>query len=166
MKDLLQYYKNEDQYIKEHNKLQVAELQVTELKDGNMKINRFEDLEVWQKAMDLVDIIYDFTYKQQFNKDYALKEQIRRAVISIPSNIAEGFERGSNVEFIQFLFIAKGSSGEVRTQLQIALRQQYISKSEFDSAVKTSTGISAMIKSFINYLSKTTIKGEKYRYKS
>jgi len=131
-----------------------------------MKVNRFEDLEVWQKAMDLVDIIYDFTYKQQFNKDYALKEQIRRAVISIPSNIAEGFERGSNVEFIQFLFIAKGSSGEVRTQLQIALRQQYISKSEFDSAVKTSTGISAMIKSFINYLSKTPIKGEKYRYKS
>lgn len=131
-----------------------------------MKVNRFEDLEVWQKAMDLVDIIYDFTYKQQFNKDYALKEQIRRAVISIPSNIAEGFERGSNVEFIQFLFIAKGSSGEVRTQLQIALSQQYISKSEFDSAVKTSTGISAMIKSFINYLSKTSIKGEKYRYKS
>jgi four helix bundle protein len=131
-----------------------------------MHVNKFEDLEIWQKAMDLVDIIYDFTYKQQFNKDYALKEQIRRAVISISSNIAEGFERGSNTEFIQFLFIAKGSSGEVRTQLYIALRRGYISKSESDSAVKASTEISAMIKSLINYLSKTSIKGEKYRYKS
>ncbi|MFH0889004.1 MAG: four helix bundle protein [Planctomycetota bacterium] len=131
-----------------------------------MHVNKFEDLEIWQKAVDLVDIIYDFTYKQQFNKDYALKEQIRRAVISISSNIAEGFERGSNTEFIQFLFIAKGSSGEVRTQLYIALRREYINKSESDSAVKTSTEISAMIKSLINYLSKTSIKGEKYRYKS
>ena len=128
-------------------------------------VKQFEDLEVWKKAMAFVDVIYDLTDKELFRKDFALKEQIRRAVISIPSNIAEGFERGSNTEFIQFLFVAKGSAGEVRTQARIAFNRRYIDKAEFESALKTVTEISSMLKSLINYLSTTSIKGEKYRYK-
>ncbi|MBI4834151.1 MAG: four helix bundle protein [Planctomycetes bacterium] len=128
-------------------------------------VKQFEDLEVWKKAMDFVDLIYDLSDKIPFAKDYALKEQIRRAVISVPSNISEGFERGSNTEFIQFLFIAKGSAGEVRTQLHIAYRRKYIGKEEFESVLKKGAEISGMIKSLINYLSKTSIRGEKYRYR-
>jgi len=131
-----------------------------------MGIKSFEDLEIWKKGMELVGVVYDLTSKGAFIKDFALKEQIRRAVISIPSNIAEGFERGSNTEFIQFLFIAKGSSGEVKTQLRIAFNRNYITKPELDSTVKLLIEISSMIKGLINYLSKTSIKGEKYRYKS
>ncbi|MDI6732885.1 MAG: four helix bundle protein [Planctomycetota bacterium] len=131
-----------------------------------MTVKQFEDLEVWQKGMELVDMVYDSTIKGAFSRDRALTEQIRRAVISIPSNIAEGFERGSNTEFIQFLFIAKGSSGEVRTQLRIALNRKYVDKPEFESALKVVTEISSMLKGLINYLSRTSIKGEKFRYKS
>lgn len=130
-----------------------------------MKVKQFEDLDVWKIARQFVNTVYDFTHKQKFSDDFSLREQIRRAVISIPSNIAEGFERGSNTEFIQFLFIAKGSAGEVRTQLYIALDRQYINKPEFESAQETVSRISAMIKSLINYLSKTPIKGEKFRSK-
>ena len=128
-----------------------------------MGIKRFEDLEVWQKSMSLVDKIYELTKKSTFSKDYNLRDQIRRAVISIPSNIAEGFERGSNKEFIQFLFVAKGSAAEVRTQLYIALRQNYIIQEQFDSATNLAINISVMLKRFIDYLTKSGIKGEKFR---
>ncbi|MDI6733431.1 MAG: four helix bundle protein [Planctomycetota bacterium] len=131
-----------------------------------MGIKSLEDLNIWKKGMDLVDAIYDLTNKEPLRKDFALKEQIRRAVISVPSNIAEGFERGSNTEFIQFLFIAKGSCGEVKTQLHIMFNRNYINKTEFDATIKLASEISAMIKRLINYLSKSSIKGEKYRYKS
>lgn len=128
-----------------------------------MKIRRFEDLEVWQKSMTLVDRIYELTKKNSFSRDHSLKGQIRRAAISVPSNIAEGFERGSNKEFVQFLYIAKGSAGEVRTQLHIALNQKYITQEEFNPTNDLLTNISVMLKKFINYLSTSTIKGEKFR---
>ena len=80
-------------------------------------IYKFEDMEVWQNARSLTKKIYICSSNGKFSKDFGLRDQIRRASVSIMSNIAEGFERGSNKEFIQFLFIAKGSAGEVRSQL-------------------------------------------------
>ncbi|MBI4833704.1 MAG: four helix bundle protein [Planctomycetes bacterium] len=130
-----------------------------------MGIKRFEDLEVWQKSMELVNKLYALTGKSSF-KDYSLRDQLRRAAVSIPSNIAEGFERGSNKEFIQFLFIAKGSASEARTQLYIALEQKYISKDDFTSAIELVTHISIMLKRFIDYLCKSSIKGEKFRLRN
>lgn len=113
--------------------------------------------------MTLVDDIYKLTLKDNFSHDHSLKNQIRRAAISVPSNIAEGFERGSNKEFIQFLYVAKGSAGEVRAQLHIALNQKYITKEGFNSTTNLLTNISVMLKKFINYLSISNIKGEKFR---
>ena len=86
----------------------------------------FEDIEAWQKARELTVEIYSISKKGPFGKDYALKNQIQRASIAVMSNIAEGFERGGNREFSQFLSIAKGSVGEVRSQLYIALDQEYL----------------------------------------
>lgn len=88
----------------------------------------FEDIEAWQKARDLVRRVYHISQGSEFSRDYALKDQMRRAAISIMSNIAEGFERNGNKEFIHFLSIAKGSAGEVRSQLYVALDQRYIDK--------------------------------------
>ena len=96
------------------------------------KITRFEDIEAWQNAQILVDKIYEMSGKGKFSKDYALRDQIRRAAISIPSNIAEGFSRESNQEFVRFLFIAKGSTSEVQSQLYTAKNQNYIPADKFD----------------------------------
>jgi four helix bundle protein len=96
-----------------------------------MKINRFEDMEVWQFDRGLVKEIYEYCGREGFNKDFGLKNQITRAGVSIMSNIAEGFERKSNKEFTQYLFIAKGSAAEVRTQLYVALDLAYLNESEF-----------------------------------
>ena len=89
--------------------------------EKRMKVERLEDLNIWQRARKMTQEIYTITEKPKFSKDYALKDQIRRAGVSVMSNIAEGFERGSNKEFVQFLYIAKGSIGEVRSQLYVAL---------------------------------------------
>ena len=95
------------------------------------RIERFEDLIAWQKARKLTCEIYQITRQGAFVKDFGLSNQIQRASVSIMSNIAEGFERGSNKEFIQFLYIAKGSCGEVRSQIYIAFDQRYISENDF-----------------------------------
>ena len=84
------------------------------------KIQRFSEIPVWNRARELVKAVYVSTSTGPFSKDWALRDQIRKAAISIPSNIAEGFERGGTGEFIQFLSIAKGSTGEVMTQLYLA----------------------------------------------
>lgn len=94
-------------------------------------VERFEDLHAWQGAREIVSIIYGMTSRSSFSRDFALRDQIRRAAISISSNIAEGFSRRSNKEFIQFLFIAKGSISEVQSQLYLALDQGYISQEPF-----------------------------------
>ena len=87
---------------------------------------RFEDLEVWQRAKELTSLIYRFSSSGMFARDFGLRDQMRRASISIMSNIAEGFESQTQGLFIQFLGRAKGSAGEVRAQLYIALEQDYI----------------------------------------
>ena len=92
------------------------------------EIKQFEDLDVWQKARELTRLIYQISSENNFAKDFGLKDQIRRSSVSILSNISEGFERGSNKEFILFLSYAKGSCGELRTQLYVALDQNYIDK--------------------------------------
>jgi len=93
-----------------------------------MKIKTFEDIESWKKARALTNEIYKITGAGTFARDFGLKDQIRRASVSILSNIAEGFERGGDKEFSQFLAIAKGSCGEVRAQLYIALDQKFTSR--------------------------------------
>ena len=90
------------------------------------KIKKFEDIESWKRARKLTKDVYTVTAQDKFQRDFGLKDQIRRAAVSILSNIAEGFERGGDKEFLQFLAIAKGSSGEVRAQLYVALDLEYI----------------------------------------
>lgn len=123
----------------------------------NKKVECFEDLNVWETARELVRLIYTFTRKKNFLRDYSLVDQIRRSSISIMSNIAEGFERGSNKEFVQFLYVAKGSCGEVRSQIYVALDQQYISEDEFAKAKEECLKISGMVSNFIRYLKSSSI---------
>jgi len=104
-----------------------------------------------------------FTKNKEFSKDFSLTDQIRRAAVSVMSNIAEGFERGSNTEFIQFLYIAKGSAGEVRTQLYASLDQGYITKEEFQEGRDLCIDISGQLSGLIQYLKGSRLKGEKFR---
>jgi four helix bundle protein len=118
------------------------------------KIERFEEIIAWQKGMELCDAVYTITLQENFAKDYALKDQIRKSAISIPSNISEGFERESNNQFIYFLVIAKASAGELRTQLYIAKNQKYISEEEFQKLKEQCLNVSKLISGFISYLRK------------
>ena len=115
-----------------------------------MTINRFEDLEAWQRARELAQIVYQRTKDGQFSRDYGLRDQMRRAGVSIMANIAEGFSRRSNKEFCQFLFIAKSSAAELQSHAYVALDQAYIEKSDFeklyDGLDHTSRMISNLIK--------------------
>lgn len=111
-------------------------------------IQKFEDLICWKKARELANFIYDITDKPEF-KDFDLKRQIRRAVISPLSNIAEGFDRGTRNEFVDALFIAKGECGEVRSQLYIAFDRKYISKAELDKGLGLTDECSRLIQSFV-----------------
>ncbi len=97
------------------------------------KIEKFEDLIAWQKARELTKNIYKITKEGEFQKDFGLREQIRRASVSIMSNLAEGFERGGRAEFHQFLVIAKGSYAELRSQLYVALGAEYIDPFTFQN---------------------------------
>ena len=125
-----------------------------------MKIRRFEELSIWKLALKITKIIYDLTSKPKFNRDFGLRDQIRRAVISISSNIVEGFEKNNNNEFIRFLKIAKGSVGEVRNQLLIALTVGYILQTEFDKTNDDLEGLAKQIGGSIIYLEKRRSKGE------
>src|SRR6266849_3101464 len=115
-------------------------------------VQRFEDLHVWQEARSLVNEVYKVTKQRAFIRDYALRDQITRAAISSMSNIAEGFERGSRKEFIQFLNIAKASNGEVRSQLYVALDQEYIDQKMFDQMCEAALTLSKRLSKFIDYL--------------
>src|SRR2546421_5398344 len=96
------------------------------------KIESFEDLIVWQKGIELVKSVYQCTSDGDFKRDFALRDQIRRAAVSIPTNIAEGFERSTRKEYLLFLNIAKGSAGEVRSLLRVALDVGYLEKIKHD----------------------------------
>jgi four helix bundle protein len=117
-----------------------------------MKIKSFEDLDIWKVSLKLTKIIYDLTAKSLFSKDFVLRDQIRRAVISISSNIVEGFEKNNNNELIRFLRIAKGSAGETRNQIIIAYTIGYITEAEFKFTNELIIDLSNQIGRFIVYL--------------
>jgi four helix bundle protein len=119
----------------------------------------FEELEVWKLAMDLCTEIYLITNFDAFSKDFGLKDQIRRSSVSVPSNIAEGYERDSKNQFIYFLTIAKGSCGELRTQLMIARNLNYIDEKTYVKLADKSTITGKQLGGFINYLK--AFKGKK-----
>lgn len=125
-------------------------------------IEKFEDILVWQKGRELARRIYRCSGNGAFGTDFALRDQIRRAVVSITSNIAEGFERAGNKEFIQFLSNPKGSCGEVRSQLYIALDQGYITNEQFHDFYQLGLEIRRLIDGFISYLRTAEIKERKF----
>ena len=127
-----------------------------------MYVKYFEDLEIWKEARWLTKEIYRLTSGPKFSKDFSLRGQIRSAAVSVMSNIAEGFERGGNQEFSQFLYVAKGSCGEVRAHLYVAVDQGYISANESEDLLNAFKRLSSMIGSLINYLKRSGMKGAKY----
>lgn len=127
------------------------------------KIKRFEDLEAWKKARELTDAIHEISSREPFRKNYVLRDQIRRASISVMANVSEGFERDGDKEFIQFLAMSKGSCGEVRSHLYVALDQGYITQGEFDEISEKSEKTSKIIYGLMTYLKKTNMKGKKFK---
>src|SRR5512132_2151204 len=127
-----------------------------------MAVKQFEDLEVWQEARRLTQTVYRLTKAEKFSKDFSLRDQIQRATVSVMSNIAEGFEPGGNQEFIQFLYVAKASCGEVRFQLYVALDQSYVAPNDCDDVSKSFRRLSIMISNLIDYLQRSGLKGSKY----
>ena len=126
-------------------------------------IQKFEDLEVWKKARILSNKVYPLTFIEPIASDFRMKDQMRGSVGSIMDNIAEGFERGSKLEFINSLTISKGETGELKSQLYRCLDNKYISQKLFDELYSLANEITKMITSFINYLNKSKIKGQKFK---
>ena len=124
---------------------------------------RFEDLPIWQKARSFSKKIFEITLEDKFSKEIRLCSQISAASGSIMDNIAEGFERNGNGEFKQFLYIAKGSCGETRSQIYRAFDYGFISEKQFEEMKSLSEEISKSINSFIDYLNNTEIKGTKFK---
>ncbi|HWW00264.1 MAG TPA: four helix bundle protein [Candidatus Acidoferrum sp.] len=126
-------------------------------------IGRFEDIIAWQRARTLTKEIYASTKAGQFARDYGLKDQIQRASVSTMANIAEGYERDGDKEFLQFLSNSKGSCGEVRSHLYVALDQGYLTQTSFSSLFDQAAEVSRLLSGFMNYLRQSNVRGRKYR---
>ncbi len=126
-------------------------------------IQKFEDIDAWQKARELTKVIYALTNDGQFARDFGLRDQIRRASVSIMSNIAEGFGRGGNKEFIQFLSTAKGSASEVQAQLYVALDAGHINEKQFQKLYSGTEETARLIGGLLRYLRNNDFKGAKYK---
>lgn len=126
-------------------------------------IEKFEDIISWKEARELNKKIGELIDNGRFKNSYRLINQIEGSAGSIMDNIAEGFERGGNKEFIQFLYITKASCGELRSQLYRALDRNYIEQKEFDQISTHAKKISSLIQKFITYLENTETKGIKYK---
>lgn len=122
----------------------------------------FEEIEAWQQARELTKSVYEASGKGTFGRDFALRDQIRRAAVSVMSNIAEGFGRGGLREFVQFLSVARGSASEVGAQLYVALDQGYLSADGFARLQEQVTRTGSVISGLMRYLRGSTIKGSKY----
>lgn len=116
------------------------------------KIERFEEIKAWQLAKDLVTTVYRSSENGRFAQDYSLRDQIRRAAVSVMSNIAEGFERGTDKDFQRFLYMAKGSAGEVRSHLFVANELGYLTVEEFSVLRGKAEDVSKSLSGFITYL--------------
>jgi four helix bundle protein len=126
-------------------------------------IQRFEDLKVWKKSREICKYIKILTSKEQFSRDYSLKDQIKRSSGSAMDNSAEGFERDGNKEFVSFLTISKGSIGEVRSQTYRAFDYEYINQEEFEFMINETVSLSERLGKFISYLRNTEYKGVKFK---
>ncbi len=127
------------------------------------KIERFEDIEAWKKARELTKAIYEITAQGKLGADFPLKDQLRRAAISIMANIAEGFEREGNKEFRQFLAVAKGSAGEVKAQLYVALDAGLMTSEHFQELLALTNEISRLLGGFLKYLKGSDQRGSKFK---
>lgn len=126
-------------------------------------ITVFEDITAWQKARKLSHEIYEATQHGTFARDFALRDQINRSTGSIMDNIAEGFERGSQFEFVQMLSYSKGSAGETRSQLYRALDRRHIDSESFERWKLDTVDIGKLVAGFMTYLNQTEIRGEKFK---
>lgn len=125
-------------------------------------IKRFEDLNSWKKSRELAARFYNYSEKGALSKDFVLRDQMRRSIVSVMSNLAEGFERNGNKEFLNFCYIAKASAGEFRSQLYLAADINHLSTEAFDDFYKSIIEISALIAGLIRYLSSSELKGIKF----
>jgi len=126
-------------------------------------INRFEDLEIWKEARRLAKEVHSIAIETELKSDFRFKNQIKASSGSVMDNIAEGFERDGNLEFRQFLSIAKGSAGETRSQLYRVFDFEYISEQKFEVLKTDYEKLSGKIKNFITYLNKKEFKGNKFQ---
>jgi len=127
------------------------------------RIEQFEDIDAWKKARELAQAIYEVTSVGEFARDFGLRDQVRRAAVSVMSNIAEGFERGGDKEFRQFLSLAQGSAGEVKAQLYVALDARFLSQGQFDQLYSLATEPGRLIGGFMRYLTDSGYKGSKFK---
>ncbi|MGB4845395.1 MAG: four helix bundle protein [Ferruginibacter sp.] len=126
-------------------------------------VQKFEDLEIWQLARILAKDIFILTQTVKLAKDFALKDQMNRSSGSIMDNIAEGYGRGSRLEFIQFLSFSTGSADELKSQLYRCLDKEYITKEKFDDLYEKANAIYKKTNGFIKYLNSTVVKGTKFK---
>jgi four helix bundle protein len=118
-----------------------------------VKISRFEDIQAWHEARELVKLVYEaIKVNKRFQRDFRLVNQIQAAAVSVMSNIAEGFTRRGDKEFMQFLYISKSSAAEVQSQLYVALDQNYIDKETFERIYAQAEKVAKMVSNFIKYL--------------
>jgi len=127
------------------------------------KIQKFEDILAWQKTRELTKEIYAHAKTGPFAKDFGLKDQIQRASVSIMGNVAEGFDRGGDKEFIQFLSVSKGSCGEVKSHLYVASDQQYINSAQFNRLYNCADEVGRLLAGFMAYLKQSDLRGRKYK---
>lgn len=120
-----------------------------------MKIGRFEDVQAWQEARVLTNLVYDVTEVGAFARDFALRNQIRDAAGSVMHNIAEGFEAGFDAEFVRFLKIARRSASEVQSELYLALDRKYLAADQFQPVYDQATRVKKLINAFIGYLNRS-----------
>jgi len=127
-----------------------------------MNIKRFEDLEIWQEARELCKIVYEITSTGPFSNDFKFRDQIRSSAGSTMDNIAEGFDRGGNKEFNQFLSISRGSSGEVRSQSYRAYDNKYITEEKYNELLERTDSLSRKTYNLMQHLKNSDLKGLKY----